>query len=455
MNPVFSSLEEGYSPEEILGFLSKKIPQIVPSISKAKRSGYTVNQILGFLSKNFETESRRGMNESQIHAVNQRADSERVKYGLNLAATAAALPIAGIAARSALQRALPSSLTHPAQSIAHALPGANNSTNLGANNPSQSALGPTSQINPAQNQQSPLASQSPIESGNIAQSQQQLQPEVKTIDVSSLLEKSGLKKHVDELSQKVKDPKAIAGILYNKFPKEMKAFQQESGQNMEDAIGDYLSQNSVGGGMKPNEEMKPIEQQPAKIEKSSIVGSPNGIGEVKAIRNGKALIEIEGKKHEVNEDELIQSPLPEKDLADLYNDLVSGIEKESSQQVSRNVYWAGYDPNTNELAYLPHDGGLYVYDNISPEDAKELTGILNQRKSTGQNYIGVWEKGSSSPIGAAMYQMIKKLQGERGGKGNEYKNKFQKVYDALELAKTAAKKQYEERKKKAKKPRID
>lgn len=52
-----------------------------------------------------------------------------------------------------------------------------------------------------------------------------------------------------------------------------------------------------------------------------------------------------------------------------------------------------------------------------------------------------------------MYQLIKKLQSERGGKGNEYKNKFMTIYDALEPAKKALKERYAERKKKAKKPR--
>ncbi len=102
-----------------------------------------------------------------------------------------------------------------------------------------------------------------------------------------------------------------------------------------------------------------------------------------------------------------------------------------------------------------------MYDDISPEDIEALTNLLTQRKSTGDNFIGRWEAGTESPIGAAMYQLIKKLQSERGGKGNEYKNRFETIYDALEPAKEALKKRYEEQKrrereanpKKAKKPR--
>ena len=187
----------------------------------------------------------------------------------------------------------------------------------------------------------------------------------------------------------------------------------------------------------------------------SQVGSKYGMGEVKAIRNGKAIVEVDGKKHQVDEDELIESPLPEKDLADLYTDLIGGIEKTTGQQVSRNVEYAGYDPNFNELVYKPHGSDkVYVYDDISPEDAKQLTSFINQRKSSGGNYIGAWEKGTESPIGAGMYQLIKKLQSERGGKGNEYRNRFETIYDALEPAKQAAKKKHAKAKKKAKKSGI-
>ena len=49
-----------------------------------------------------------------------------------------------------------------------------------------------------------------------------------------------------------------------------------------------------------------------------------------------------------------------------------------------------------------------------------------------------------------MSALIKKLQAERGGKGNEYSGKFEKVYDYLEAGKVAARKKYLEGKKKNK-----
>jgi hypothetical protein len=216
-----------------------------------------------------------------------------------------------------------------------------------------------------------------------------------------------------------------------------------------DIVPDTTDKTTGFGQNTPNLREK-IAQMP-KLAKDSTVISPIGLGRIKELRNGKAMLDVDGKKHVVNEDELIESPLPEKDLAELYEDMVSGIQKKTGQEMSRNVNWAGYDPKSNELAYRPHDGRLYVYDNISPEDAEELTSLLNTRKTTGENFIGAWQSGSQSPIGAAMSRLILRLQKERGGKGNEYSGKFETLYDAIEPAVKAAKAKHAEERKRKKK----
>lgn len=199
--------------------------------------------------------------------------------------------------------------------------------------------------------------------------------------------------------------------------------------------------------MNAQEVPEPTEYMPKK-EKGSTVALPTGeIGEITDIRQGIATVNAQGKEYRRKVEDLIEPPMPEKDLADLYKDVLKGIEGKTGQEVSRMVSWAGYDPKTNELAFVPHTGALYVYDNISPEDSARLTDILTQRKTTGENFIGAWEAGSDSPIGAGMSQLIQKLQKERGGKGNEYKGKFEKIYDALEPAKLAAKQKHAEQKK--------
>lgn len=177
-----------------------------------------------------------------------------------------------------------------------------------------------------------------------------------------------------------------------------------------------------------------------KKENGDVVQLPDGqIGTIESLKKDHAVVEIDGKKRPVKLDQLEDVPIKKKDLADLHEDLIKGIEEEIGSDVSRNVNWAGYDPKTNRLSYLPHDGALYVYDDIGPEDVKMLTDILSTRKSSGGNFIGPWLAGTKSPIGAAMSALIKKLQSERGGKGSEYSGKFETLYSHLEPAVKAAK----------------
>lgn len=193
-------------------------------------------------------------------------------------------------------------------------------------------------------------------------------------------------------------------------------------------------------------------EEPKKPEKGGLVfDESSGItGTLKDIKSKEGLLDEDGKIHKVKTDSLLHSELPEKDLADLYTDLISGIEKETKQDVSRNVEFAGYDPEHNELAYKPHTGGTYVYDDIPEEDVKLLTSLLTKRKTSGENFIGAWQEGTESPIGAAMSALIQRLQKERGGKGKEYSRKFQTIYSAHEPAQLAAKKKKAEEARKRK-----
>lgn len=451
MSSFFEALDQGYSPDDIIKYLSKAIPQIANPVRRATKAGYTTQQILGFLSKNFDTEDRRGMTETERHAANRRSDAQMVKYGLKMAAGAIGAPLAGMAVRSALSRALPQSL----QGLVSQAPDSNIASATNATNLSDIALAPTQQQPHIEGQKQISSQEPPIDvSNNISQKLQPIQPQG-IINPKEYLEKNGILDRVKELLGRGNTPEGVAAALGMKRSGEAKV-DPELLKNIEAYAKEAQNAPQELPSVESQEQKLDVAKEAGKIEKSSIVASPHGVGEVKEIRNGKAIIDVDGKKHRVNEDDLIQSPIPEKELADLYDELIGGIEKQTGQQVSRNVEWAGYDPVSNELAYKPHGSDkLYAYDDISPEDIKVLTGLLTQRKSTGQNFIGAWEKGTTSPIGAAMYQLIQKLQSERGGKGNEYKNKYETIYDAIEPAKSASKKRYAERKKKAKKPRLD
>lgn len=442
MNPILQGLQEGYGEEEILSFLTKAIPQLGNSIKKATRSGYKTSQILGFLSKNFDTESTKNKSESQIHAINRRADSERAKYGLKAASIAVAAPLAANAARSALSRALPQSLSPVSGSLIQA----SNTGNSQPTVPQQTSTSPI-ETPPTGRQLSNISQQPPLSNVNAESISQPLniqQDKEKSNIVDKLwlnFEKGrdkGFDFESDAFLKVAKSMKSTGEIRSKEdFEHFFNLFDAKKNEGkdlptaLKEASAEYDNQK-----LSPTEQLttneKPVEQP--KIEKNSVVSSPNGVGEVKEIRNGKALIEVDGKLHKVKEEDLESSPMPEKDLADLYDDLISGMEKETGEDVSRMVQWAGYNPDTNTLQFLPHSGNLYKYGNISKEDAELLTDILSTRKTTGANFIGAWKAGSKSPIGAALSKLIRKLQSERGGKGQEYEETHEPIYSAYEPA---------------------
>ncbi len=434
-SPLLKALSSGFTSKQVIDYLLKKFPDHADKIKEALGYGFTADQVIQKLtnsSKKGHIEANHATEYGKLRSIDSEARQSRQNSALSAGALAASSLAAPLAA-GALQRALPNSLSGMIPALTSQL------------QPKTQSLEPPLDIPPEA--QAPVNPVSP----NIAQVGQNLQPEVKSINVSDVLENLGSKKKVDELIKSGNDAGGVAGYFKKFHPKIAKDIEDKAGKDFENVIAEYIAGPKE---QKVSEmiakESKP--EEPQKIEKKSTVASPQGVGEVLEIRNGQAIVDVDGKKHKVPVEELIESPMPEKELADLYDDLISGIEKKSGQQVSRNVEWAGYDPKTNELAYKPHGSDkLYAYDDISPEDVEELTSLLTQRKTTGDNYIGAWEAGTTSPIGAALHKLIMKLQAARGGKGNEYKNRYETIYDALELAKKEAKARHAERKKQAKK----
>src|ERR1700677_152762 len=141
MNPISTALEEGYSEEELLAFISSAFPGLRKKLSKAVSSGYSASQIIPFVSNlmgNKQPKKRRadGMSQQAIHAENMHEDQEKqeqlLKTGLQLAG--------GVVAGRALQHALPK--------ISSALKGnlpARGARGMPAQTPKQTAQAPITQ----------------------------------------------------------------------------------------------------------------------------------------------------------------------------------------------------------------------------------------------------------------------------------------------------------------------
>lgn len=390
---IHQLLDNGVSEEEILASLTKQIPSLARKASRMFTGGWSPRQVLDSFSqdKDVQKSARRGLKPvtpGEIASMRLRNSYDNIpqsqgkesrealtnftKKAAPIALTALGTQMAGPVAEAAMGRALP----HVSNLL---------KTVLGPQTTSEGTLLPT----PLNSESIPVTnsklnpSQPPVNAPSIPQVPNTVQPE--GISSTSI------------------EPNKLTGLANMLSP------------------GDEKSQ----------EEAEKLAQR---LTKNSTVIAPQGVGEVKEIRNGKAIVEIDGKRHQIDESELESSPIPEKDLADLYDELIEGIEGETGEDVSRMVQWAGYNPETNTLQFLPHTGKLYKYGNISEEDAALLTDILSTRKTSGSNFIGAWKAGSKSPIGAALSKLIRKLQSERGGKGNEYEETHEPIYSAYEPA---------------------
>lgn len=424
-----SALASGFSTKQIIDYLLRKFPNQSGKIKEAMAAGFTTDQIIKFLSggRKSVNEESNGITE---HEKTRSTDIQRRENvndkalgAAKMAAMAGGASMAAPMAMKALQRAAPQLL------------GPGSVANSG--NVIQNAL----PKNPIQPNQPPIPNvgtnspqQPPSEVSNIPQPIEPLQAQGTSINVGDILSKSGLQKHVDELSKTQKDPKAIAAILYNKFPKEMKEFQKESGKAMEDAIGDYLKSNVNPIDMSENSQDKKIlsrEEALGKfrdsiINKGSTVSSPEGIGEVKEIRNGKAIIEVDGKKHKINEDELEPTMFSEDEIADSYDNLFSKIPEEHR---SGFIQWAGYDEDTNELGFIPRGGKYEVLENITPEEAKLIKEGKGVARTTGQNKEGLWISGEDTRGG-----IISQIIHDRKNKNKSKEDQQLKL--GIELPKT-------------------
>lgn len=444
MTGFLTALGSGFSAKKILEFLMRKSPDMKQKITTALASGYSAEKVIKFLSKDKNYDKLKSQMEQSypmeqnsnplVQAQNVRSQNlgqdpasalQRNLPGIAAGAVGALAPaLASGATQFALSRAIPHSL----QDKLGLSPGSSNPLMQNSGVGNMQPMGSQQAMPPIQVPGQNVSSQPPI-SPSITQQAQPVQAQG-IVNPKEFLEKLGVREVVDEMLKRGNKPEAVMAALQLKGGMGKAKTDPELLKNIEE----YAKT------AQPTTEMQPKPTESVGLAKGATVASPQGVGEIKEIRNGKAIVEIDGKKHQVNEDELESSPVPEKDLAELHDELLRGIEGETGEDVSRMVQWAGYNPENNTLQFLPHTGKLYKYKDISPEDATLLRDILSVRKTSGSNFIGAWKAGSKSPIGAALSKLIRKLQSERGGKGNEYEETHEPIYSAYEPAIEAKKK---------------
>lgn len=495
-NSILQLLDNGLEPDQIVSYLRQASPQIAKKITKMLLGGYGTGEILKFLASDKETQNLKlpkdkSYNPADIarladiqNRMNVPKDRDKqsldelkkfTSYGLTAAATIAPFAMQtkmGQQALGALTGMMPGQPQQPQLPVPGAAPTGPQPTPpqpMPSPSPMQATPGQQMQQNiqtPAPAQQVAQAAQAvpqpqPQQPPEITQEQVDATPELSPeIDY---LKKKNLLPKVQTMAKAGKSKEQIVAYLKKNMPMMEQEYFRSFGQpkSIDEKLGDvvdrFVTPQQATPIAKEEVAQEPITsivepnhiQKPEAVKKGDTVVTPTGMGEVKGEDSKGFLVESEGKTTRIPKEEAITSPLPKKELAQLFNDLVDGIETETGQEISRMVNIAGYNEEHNELFFKPWDGGLYIYDNIPKEDAAKLVNYM-KRKTSGGNYIGPWVEGTDSPIGAAMSDLIKKLQGERGGKGKEYKRKYDILYEALAPGKEASKQAKKEADKAAK-----
>jgi hypothetical protein len=447
MNKFMQLLDFDYSPDEVLALIQKQSPSIAKKVYKMLVGGLGSSEILSFLSKdkdlpkslpkNFKPYTPEDIASIKlIQAKNnvpksrdEQSKNDLLKFTKQAAAFATPFaaaklaPMAGKAiqsiapqatqmAQSALQRAAPQ-LAGPGAVLPNAIPTA--STQLqgaalqtNAPMPQQPITSPT---------QAPIEPKSP--SAPILSKQQAAQK----------LFQLGVIEKVDNMLKNGNPPEAISAVLTAQGNTRGKTDQElidtiaAYAQGQEEAVSEAPIKESLIPEKKvstsvpqekienvPIEEEVEVEQKP--IFTNDIVNTPNGIGEIKAIRNGKAIVEIDGKKFEVDEQDIEPSTFTDEEVADAYDDLMSKIpEKHRSGFIS----WAGYDENKDELGFIPRGGKYEVIKNPPAELVKLVKEGNGVARTTGENREGLWIAGEDTrggPISQYLHDMRRKKEAQ-------------------------------------------
>lgn len=456
----------GYSAKQVLNFLVKSYPELSKYIQMATTAGFTANQIAKFIEKSGPEAMRKFEKGSYSPSLMPYPGEENNPYIQRDQAiknyevlpkelkTAGKMAL-GAAGSYALSRALPKAIS----SIS-------------------SILGSQEQTEIPQDQQT---EQPPIETSSIEPIIDAPQNPPPSVSASDLFSQMQLDKQIKQIGS-TNTPDLVSKILEQHLmtPGQKKWLKEQTNVPLDQLVSQFFQETS------PNEqpnasqaklpaseagELQTLKTPFDEIQKNSLhnnleeeksqnskpqVFLPNGkLGTIESERNGIAKINVDGDIKHRKLTETIPSPLPEKDLADIYEEFVSAIPEKDRSAV---INFAGYDPNVRELAFRPHNGALYVYKDIPEDFAEKLQGAMFKAKTTGENFYGAWEEGKDSRH-AGLSALIKELQKAYGGKGKEYVRKYLTVYDFLgkpeeakkEKAKQIAMKKREEKIKKKKK----
>lgn len=484
MNPILQALNTGYKAKDILDYLSKMDPGLASKIALGLSAGHTVEDILRYVYRGGkrisqflpdETKDTGNEFEDAIYKVHPGAKnigkSALAVGGAALAGNALKNYLTSDATSNILPSGDQTQIESQTQQAPLQIPQQTDQLQQGMQ---QQAIQRATGVGIPQSTQQ-IATQAAMQPQAAVPSPAQPSPIVpQGKPALQLVQEANLLPHIQSLQKNIKDPKAIAGVLYNQFPQEMKKLQQKAGKPMEDVIAEALQGMPIENTpvnppdeqlntpsveeIKPLPKERPLEKIEEPEEKPLGIGSqvitPSGeIGEIERISGKTAQIKTDSGKVGSPLDKVIEAPEEYHDVLSHYEKLIASIPEDQRSAV---LDYMGYDPERKKLALRFHTGKQYAYENIPEDIAEKIANAMHTARTEGGNIYGAWSPGEASR-GSGVYDLIKELQ-SKYGKGQEYTAKFDTLYDYFALPKQLLadkekKRKDEERaRKKAKKP---
>ncbi len=459
MNPITQGLLLGYSGQQLLNFLLKIVPGIAPRVNQARSAGHSVEQILDFVSKTMGGKNYdKSLTPNEIFKKQNLEKEEVTKELLKKAALASAAGISGLAAmgmqgsqgQQSSGAIMPSQILPPLPSGPRGLP----------NPPQQLQLPNTQQISPSPQpgpNPSPVQPTQPTQPGTQPISptpppQAPVAPVQPTISSSQILQNIGQLQRATNLLKAGNPPETVAAAI-NSLMKgdERKTFGEmlKSGQTkpliemVKDLQQEIQQAQPAPQPMQPQpeaiqeqpivpdqeqpllpEEVIPVQEEPQPesepekpIEKKSIVATPHGVGEVKAISGDQAIVEIDGKAKKVPLDELegepeeVRNSTIDFDLNTIPEDLRSAPLNEVYTPADRRHVTVKYNQGLKPVRYI-------YYRKDGKPVPEEFIGKIREGVqlpiTSGMNFWGAWDADKADSRGAANYEELVRNSQEEG-----------------------------------------
>ena len=441
MNAISQALGSGYTAQHILKYLSQQNPQLAQKINSALNAGHTIEHVLNYMSRHQKNMGKLIPEKDQVNPSSNlyKTAKNQIHPSLTNIAKIAGTTALAAGGAYALSRSAPQLL----QSL-QGLPSQQLGQSIGSQIPTASSqlTSPTSGMQtqvpnntqiPQQTQQPPV---NPV-AGNIPQVTQSEQPKV---NFGEFLDKFKTKEKVDELIKLGNGPEIVGAYLKKFYPQLVKDMEKEAGDTVENVIGRYAEEKQNAPqeqkGIEPegkkldvSKETPEIKSETKTIEKNATVASPQGVGEVKEIRGDKALVEVDGKLHKVDLEDLEQES---EDVIETVQNLLKIPEVDRSSVVSLFTY----DPTDKEMYIQFHSGDTTKYFDVDPEKVYAVANKMGIPITQGKNIFGAWSPEDKQSLGATLIKEIindpKYKKSKKGEAPNPNYRNLETLYDYWE-----------------------